>query len=129
MPLPVRDTRLKNKDEVLGLVFARYPGQPLAIAVKYLSENPVYHDRVGDLRFVILTDMSGASRVYESPDIKFESWDGNNMAVDANGNVWELNESALKARDGRVLYRLPAHRAFWFGWYSAYSHTRLVAGR
>jgi len=62
--VPVRDTRLRNKDEVLGLVFARYPGQPLAIAAKYLSENPVYHDRVGDLQFVVLTDVSGANRVY-----------------------------------------------------------------
>jgi hypothetical protein len=127
--VPALDTRLKNKDEVLGLVFARYPAQPLAIAVEYLSENPVYHDRVGDLQFVVLTDVSGASRVYESPDVRFSSWDGNSMAVDADGNVWKLTESALEAGDGRVLYRLPAHRAFWFGWYSAYSHTRLIAGR
>jgi hypothetical protein len=127
--VPALDTRLKNKDEVLGLVFARYPAQPLAIAVEYLSENPVYHDRVGDLQFVVLTDVSGASRVYDSPDVRFSSWDGNSMAVDADGNVWKLTESALEAGNGRVLYRLPAHRAFWFGWYSAYSHTRLIAGR
>ena len=35
-------------------------------------------------------------------------------------------EEKLTSDDGRVLYRLPAHKAFWFGWYSAYSHTRLV---
>ena len=48
--------------------------------------------------------------------------------VDEDGNTWALTESALEAGDGRVLTRLPAQRAFWFGWYSAYSNTRLVAG-
>ena len=27
---------------------------------------------------------------------------------------------------GRVLHRIPAQRAFWFGWYAAFPHTRLV---
>ncbi len=38
--VPKLDKRLKNKDEVLGLIFSRYPDKPLAISVEYLSKNP-----------------------------------------------------------------------------------------
>ena len=40
--------------------------------------------------------------------------------------TWTMDEHALTAGDGRVLRRLPAQRAFWFGWYAAFPHTRLV---
>ena len=46
--------------------------------------------------------------------------------TDSDGGVWRLQEARLSTPAGDTLYRLPAHRAFWFGWYSAYSHTRLV---
>ncbi|MBI3571667.1 MAG: DUF3179 domain-containing protein [Gammaproteobacteria bacterium] len=124
--VPQLDKRLKNKDEVLGLVFNRHPDKPLAISARYLSTHPVHHDRVGDLRFVVLTDSSGANRVYETKDVRFRSWDGDRTAVDTRGTTWTLSENRLTSADGRGLHRLPAQRAFWFGWYSAYSHTRLV---
>lgn len=124
--VPKLDTRLKNKDEVLGLVFAQHPDQPLAIAANYLSLNPVYHDQVGELRFVVLTDPSGANRVYEAQELQFKAWDGQHSLRDAQGGDWTLEEARLTGPQGRVLHRLPAHRAFWFGWFSAYSHTRLV---
>lgn len=124
--VPVLDERLKNKDEVVGLVFSRYPDQPLAVSATYLNEHPVYHDRVGDLDFVILTDDSGANRVYEAQDVKMASWDGDRTTVDEQGKSWHLTEDNLESEGGRVLHRLPAHRAFWFGWFSAYTHTRLV---
>ena len=124
--VPALDRRLKNKDQVLGLLFARYPDKPLAIAADYLSEHPVYHDRVGALQFVVLTDASGANRVYEAQDVVFNRWDGRDSVIDAAGETWQLTESGLSAANGRLLQRLPAHRAFWFGWYSAYSHSRLV---
>ena len=126
--VPVLDQRLKNKDEVLGLIFPQNPGQPLAISAAHLSSNPVYHDRIGERRFVVLTDASGANRVYEANGVVFESWDRDATVRDVNGVSWTLTESKLSAADGRVLYRIPAHRAFWFGWYSAYAHTRLVGG-
>ena len=126
--VPVLDQRLKNKDEVLGLIFPQNPDQPLAISAAHLSGNPVYHDRIGERRFVVLTDASGANRVYEANGVVFESWDRDATVRDVNGVSWTLTESKLSAADGRVLYRIPAHRAFWFGWYSAYAHTRLVGG-
>jgi len=30
------------------------------------------------------------------------------------------------ASNGDELKRLPAHRAFWFGWHSAFPETRLI---
>ena len=124
--VPELDGRLNNKDEVLGLVLPQQPDQPVAISVAYLADHPVYQDRVGDFEFVVLTDASGASRVYESGGLGFTGWDGNSSVSDDRGGKWQLDEAKLEATDGRVLYRLPAQRAFWFGWYSAYGHTRLV---
>ena len=64
--VPKLDKRLKNKDEVLGLKFSQYPNKPLAISVEYLAKNPVFHKDIGDLDFVVLTDASGAARLYEA---------------------------------------------------------------
>jgi len=124
--VPKLDRRLKNKSEVLGLVFADSPDQPLAISADYLSKHPVYQYRLGGIDFVVLTDASGANRVYDTQGVRFDSWDQSNTVIDKAGRVWRLSESRLKAEDGRMLFRLPAHRAFWFGWYSAYSHTKLI---
>ncbi|MCP5420937.1 MAG: DUF3179 domain-containing protein [Gammaproteobacteria bacterium] len=124
--VPQLDKRLKNKDEVLALLFREYPDQPLAISAAYLARNPLYYDRIGRLDFVVLTDSSGANRVYEARGVKFVKWDGDHELKDDKGVSWTLDEDKLLASDGRALTRLPAHRAFWFGWYAAYTHTRLV---
>jgi len=124
--VPKLDKRLKNKDEVLGLVFSKHPDKPLAIGVGFLSENPLYHKNVGDLDFVVLTDKSGASRVYETKGTKFKNWDRGSTVTDVNGAKWTVTESKLTSPGGEELFRLPAHRAFWFGWFSAYSNTELV---
>ena len=73
-----------------------------------------------------LTDKSGAVRGYEAKQTRFSKWDRGRTAVDSNDITWQLTESKLVSSDGQILYRLPAHRAFWFGWYSAYSHTKLI---
>ena len=124
--VPKLDTRLKNKTEVLGIVFAQSSGASLAISEKFLAKNPLYHDSLGDLDFIVLTDESGANRVFETRGNTFERWDQDHTAVDKEETSWTLTESQLTASDGRILKRLPAHRAFWFGWYSAYPQTRLV---
>ena len=101
--VPELDRRLSNKDEVLGVIFPQYPDKPLAIAADYLSEHPVFHDRVGELRFVVLTDASGANRVYEARDVTFTSWDGQESVIDANGDSWRLTENELSAPNSRLL--------------------------
>lgn len=122
--VPVRDTRLANKAEIVGLVFA--DAEPLAISADYLADRPVHHDRVGTVDLVVLTDASGANRVYAADDVRFSAYDGDATVTDSDGTTWTLGEDALTAADGRTLERLPAHRAFWFGWFSAYNDTRLV---
>jgi len=124
--VPAEDDRLPNKADVLALRFAEAPGESLAIAADFLDKHRVYHDRIGALAFVVLTDPSGANRVYESKDVAFVSWDGTAKARDSRGAAWKVDEARLAAADGRRLERLPAHRAFWFGWHAAYPQTRLV---
>ena len=124
--VPALDSRLRNKDEVLGLILPQHPDQPLAIAADYLQQHPLYQDSIGGLRLVVLTDPSGANRVYEARNRDFTRWDGANTVVDSQGIEWTLSEARLQSAAGHSLYRLPAQRAFWFGWFSAYGHTRLV---
>ena len=124
--VPTLDTRLRNKDEVVGLLFDNPDDEPLAISAVFLSQNPLYQDQVGTVELVVLTDPSGANRVYQRGDTEFVSWDGDQTAIDASGGKWLVSESQLESEDGESLARLPAHRAFWFGWYGAYPHTRLV---
>lgn len=124
--VPKLDPRLANKAEVLAL---RAPGpraDPLAISAEYLAAHPVYQDRVGAIAFVVFTDASGANRVYETRGAAFARWNGEDLAFDREGRAWTLREDALSGPGGRLLRRVPAHRAFWFGWYSAYPETRLV---
>jgi len=124
--VPDLDTRLKNKDEVLAIILPEYPDQSLAIAVEYLSGHRLLHEEIGEMRFVVITDDSGASRVFEANTTRFTEWDGDDTLIDADGQRWRLSESRLSNDRGVELLRLPAHRAFWFGWYSAYSQTRLI---
>ena len=126
--VPRLDRRLPNKAEVLALRFPASPGEQLAIWVRYLSRNRVYHDRLGEIEFVVLTDQSGASRVYESDGRRFTGWDGGRAVWDDSGARWTVTEGGLVGPGPAAerLERLPAHRAFWFGWYAQYPETRLV---
>ena len=124
--VPKRDVRLPNKAEVLALRLPQAPGEALAIAADFLATRPVYHARIGDINFVVLTDTGGANRVYESRELTFASWDSAAAARDGRGNVWQVDESRLRGPNGEILKRLPAHRAFWFGWYATFPDTRLV---
>lgn len=124
--VPKLDERLSNKAEVLALRFSDAPGEQLAIAAQFLATNRVYHDRIGRTHFVVLTDAGGANRVYESREVAFASWDGENVAHDRGGRSWRVEESRLTGPSGVTLKRLAAHRAFWFGWVAAYPDTRLV---
>ena len=124
--IPTLDTRLKNKDEVFTVLLATHPDRPLAISADFLAANPVHHDAIEDTALVVLTDPSGGNRAYASEEVTFTSYDGDRSTQDDSGMTWTLDEHALTAEDGRVLHRIPAQRAFWFGWYAAFPHTRLV---
>ncbi len=123
--VPLTDDRLKNKAEILALR-NNDASETLAISADFLLANRVWHDQLEGKKFVVLTDETGANRVYDCGDVQFASWNQTDTAIDAAGNKWQVSEAALTAPDGRTLPRKPAHRAFWFGWYGAFPDTRLV---
>lgn len=123
--VPDLDQRLLNKDEILGIILPEYPEKPLALSTDFLEKNPIHYESIGENSFVVLTDESGANRVYEAGDSIFLKWEAEQL-IDSSGQRWSLEEAKLVREDGGELLRLPAHRSFWFGWYSAYDNTRLV---
>ena len=123
--VPKRDDRLANKAEVLALRFGP-AAPPTAIDLERLERASIYHGALGETPYVILTDDSGASRVYASRGVRFEAYDRSLTATDSEGLTWTLREDALAGKDGARLERLPAHRAFWFGWYAAHPDTILI---
>jgi hypothetical protein len=124
--VPKLDARLPNKAEVLALRFADAPGEPLAIAADFLLAHRVHHERIGARSMVVLTDVSGANRVYATGAHRFVEWSGDEQVRDSRGGLWRVEEAGLRGPSGQTLARLPAHRAFWFGWVAAYPATRLV---
>lgn len=121
---PFTDSRLANKQEVLALRFKGQPGS-LAIDTDYLKNNSVYAGKLGTQRFVVLTDETGANRVYDPGGVEIISSNGR-TATDKQGRRWKISEARLTSNDGTELKRLPYHRAFWFGWQAAYPSTTLV---
>ena len=126
--VPHQDRRLANKAEVLALLFPEAPGETLALAQRFLLRNPVHHDRLGEVDFVVLTSPGGANRVYRSGGRRFASWDGEGTARAEDGTTWTVTEDALLPPEGAgdglaPLPRLPSQRAFWFGWRAAFPQT------
>ena len=127
-----RDARLPNKEEVLVLRLPdpERPGElsPLAVTARFLLRNRLYHRHFAGRNLVIVTSEQGANRVYDVGDIRFERHlDGERVADDA-GRAWRITEDALVPEDdaGVRLARVPAQRAFWFGWYAQFPDTDLI---
>ncbi len=124
--VPELDTRLKNKDEVFIVRAQQQDAEPLAIALDLLRRERVYHETIGNLRFVVVTDETGANRAYDAGDLTFEATDDDGIR-DGAGSTWTItDESLLRSDGGDSRPRLPAHRAFWFGWHAAHPDTRLA---
>lgn len=124
-PVPKSDKRLYNKAEVMIIRSAGYETDPLAISAKFLKKNKVYHDQIGDISFVVLSDKVGSNRAYQITDQQFDEIDGDEV-IDAKGDTWTITEDALIHPGGIRLDRLPSHRIFWFAWFNSYPQTRLV---
>jgi len=125
--VPKLDKRLKNKQEVLAIRFGGVADKPLAFTASYLKKHPIYHGTRNSASYVILTDEAGANRVYEAPsgNVKFVKFEDDTL-TDNTGQKWNINEARMESATGTKLNRLPAHRAFWFGWVSAHPDTELV---
>jgi len=124
--VPKTDKRLKNKDEVLIPRFGKDADKPLAISADLLRRKPLYHDRLGGQSFVVLTDAGGGNRIYRRPEgLRFHTLEPGRV-IDGQGTAWTIDERHLSdPQTGRKLDRLPAHRAFWFGWYAVHPDTEL----
>lgn len=124
--VPSLDDRLKNKAEVLALRFGNPEATPTVLDTEALAQQPVFQAEQGGQPYVVLTDASGASRVYDANGVTFAAYEDPSAATDNEGNRWEVTEAELIAEGGQTRARLSAHRAFWFGWYAAHPDTRLL---
>ena len=125
------DPRLMNKEEVVVMRFDD-PGSgrslPLAITASFLAANRVFHHRFAGRNLVVVTSEAGANRVYDAGDTRFVRPAGASEVADDAGRIWRVSEEALVlASDAGVRRaRLPAQRAFWFGWYAQFPSTELI---
>ena len=128
--VPVTDDRLNNKDEVVVLLLDDDQGarHPLAIAVEFLKERPVFHTEHVGRQLVVVTSEQGANRVYDVGDTRFGRRLDMDRVADVTGGVWTVAEDALVADvdASRRLPRVAAQRAFWFGWYAQFPGTELI---
>jgi hypothetical protein len=125
--VPETDSRLKNKADVLAIrpeVIG--PGAPgVAIAVDRLKREPVFGFEAGGRAFVVVTSPGGANRVYERGAFRFVTRERDGRVRDADGRLWQATTDALVSEGGERLARVPAHRAFWFGWRAQHPDTEL----
>jgi hypothetical protein len=111
-PVSRADRRLKNKAEVL-VIRRGQEKPPLAIASKLLIQRPVFqYDG-----YVVMTSASGASRVYRA---------SSEPMSEAALRGGKATETELRMNGFKSLPRVPAHRAFWFGWYAQFPETELL---
>ena len=125
-----QDDRLDNKDEVVVMLFADPAGgdrHPVALSVDFLEDRPVFQAEAAGQPFVVVTTANGANRVYRADGVRFERWLDDSRVTDGDGRVWRVTEDELVAEDdpGTRRARLPANRAFWFGWYAQFPQTEL----
>ena len=126
------DARLPNKAQVLVLrledAAGAAPRRPIAISAQFLLAHRVYPVADVTPKLIVVTDSTGANRVYEARDYRFARTDGDDRVIDSDGRAWTVTENALAASfdSSLTLPRVPAHRSFWFGWYAQHPDTTLV---
>ena len=125
--VPTSDTRLKNKAEVLVLrsEILGKNARPVAIAVERLRREPIYAFDAAGRRFVVVTSPGGANVVYERGTHSFAPQRADAGIRDTDGRRWRTLPDALVSETGARLARVPAHRAFWFGWIAQHPETVL----
>lgn len=128
--IPKIDTRLRNKDEVLGMLVPAVGGgrQGVAFAASFLARTRIHHQSVEGRHFVVLTSLRGANRVFETGAMRIAAWINDSTVRDHSGGRWTVTEEALvpEAEGAPRMPRVPAFRAFWFGWYAQFPETLLI---
>lgn len=127
---PRVDSRLKNKDEVLGVLVPAPGGgrQAIAFSAPFLLRTRVYHHLVEGRSLVVVTSPRGANRVYDAGAVRLVAWVDDSTVRDDRGSTWRVTEDALVPTTGAgsPLSRVTAFRAFWFGWSAQFPDTLLV---
>ncbi len=124
--------RLRNKQEILGILLNNpsHIEKPstLAITADFLKRNRVFHTRFSELNLVVVTSKGGANRVYDAQDNIFVHHVDEKNIVDENNREWHITEDGLVlvGNPNTQHIRLPAQRAFWFGWYAQFPDTALI---
>jgi hypothetical protein len=131
--VPRTDPRLRNKDEVLGLLL-RPAGagsdasrRALALSAAFLERHPLHPQSFAGHDLVVVTSPEGANRAYETGGTEFTREVADGGLEDTGGGRWRITEDALvHETTGERRARVPARRAFWFGWYAQFPETELV---
>ncbi|MEM7381643.1 MAG: DUF3179 domain-containing protein, partial [Bacteroidota bacterium] len=124
--VPKTDKRLKNKAEILAIRLQDGGNENLAISSELLSKQPIYRHNIGNTKFTVFTDKSGAHRVYDTGELKFSTYDGRSEATDTQGGKWNLSENELVSEEGKSLKRIATFNAFWFGYKAAFPGVKLI---
>ena len=127
--VPERDRRLKNKAEVLAILLSPESSESgqeaLAISAAFLQKNPVFNTELAGCTLTVLTTPAGANRVFSTGDRTFVRLLEGDQVAEEGGRTWTVTEDALVSENVR-LARVPAYRAFWFGWFAQFPETRLI---
>ncbi|MCC1485077.1 DUF3179 domain-containing protein [Winogradskyella immobilis] len=124
--VPSPDRSVKYKQSILAIRLPEISDNSIAISTKYLKKHPIYKSEIEGRKFVVLTDKSGANRVFFTENIDIVDYDGSTIATDNNGVKWNIHENHLENSKGKILKRLHSFNAFWFGWKAAYPNTILI---
>ena len=105
----------------------RIDGEARAYPLEKLRVERLVHDTLGGVSIVLVLDPnSGAVRVYERGDRRFEAPEAAPLLQlrAEDGSTWWIGEDGLAPdAGGDLLARVPGHVAFWFGWYAFYPET------
>lgn len=96
---------------------------PVAIAVERLRREPPFE--AGARNFVVITTKAGANMQFECGAHIFVPHTPDGELRDKTGKRWSVTANGLVSEASERLPRIPAYRAFWFGWVAQYPQTLL----
>ena len=131
-PVSKVDRRLKNKSVVLVMRLQqegpREQKTALAIYTGLLKKRPLFQVKAAGKNLVVITSAAGAHRVYHAGNFLFKKLSGDKLIIDSEARTWKIKEPFLQMRQDPAIkpMRIPAHSAFWFGWYAQFPDTLLI---
>jgi hypothetical protein len=91
------------------------------------SEGAAYREYFASDRLMFRVSRTDA-RLRNKAEVLALRLPGDGRILDSRGRAWTTTEDALQAtfEANLRLPRVPAHRAFWFGWYAQHPDTLLI---